>query len=192
MENKKSKKIPILIFVVLLELITIAVLLSRFYYVFAYNDLEVKSYEPVQLNFSTMNYSLTKEEAKNLISNLMNVEHKYIETNDIPETEFANSNIASKVVKIRQDLDLVEYIISYMHELVHIKYELYDETNTAYKTFVELYESGNQELQNISLVYAQSVFDGCYKGTEYDCGYYILEFLVDINFPMEEFGIDNN
>lgn len=183
MEKKRSKKIPILIFVVLLELITIVVLLSRIYYVFAYNDLEVKAYEPVQLQYQQMNYTITKAEAKQLISDLFNVEHEYMETNDIAETEFANSNIARKEVKIRPDLDLVEYVISYTHELVHIKYELYDETNTAYKTFVELYESGNEELQNISLVYAQSVFDGCYKGTEYDCGYYILQYLTETNAP---------
>lgn len=184
MENKRSKKIPILIFVILLELITIVVLLSRFYFIFAYNDLEVKSYEPVQLKFQTINYTISKEEAKQLIANLFDVEHTYIETNDIPETDFANSNIARKEVKIRTDLDLVEYVISYTHELVHIKYELYDETNTAYKTFIELYESGHEELQNISLVYAQSVIDGCYKGTEYDCGYYILEYLYKIEFPI--------
>ena len=185
MDTKKSKKISILIFVILLELVTIVVLLSRFYYVFAYNDLEVKAYESVQLKFRYMNYTITKEEAKQLVSDMFNIDHKYIETNNIPETDFANSNIARKEVKIRPDLDLVEYVITYTHELVHIKYELYDETNTAYKTFIELYESGHNELHNISLVYAQSVLDGCYKGTEYDCGYYILEFLVDINFPMD-------
>ncbi len=192
MQAKRSKKIPILLFVILLELIAIVVLLSRFYYVFAYNDLEVKSYESVQLKFKPMNYTISKAEAKQLLSNLFAIQHTYIETNDIAETDFANSNIVRKEIKIRPNLDLVEYVISYTHELVHIKYELYDETNTAYKTFVELYESGHEELQNISLVYAQSVLDGCYKGTEYDCGYYILEFLVDVNFPMNELTIDNN
>lgn len=183
MEKKKSKKIPILIFVILLELIAIVVLVSRFYFVFAYNDLEVKSYNPVNLQFEYMNYTITKADAKQLISDLLDVEHTYIETNDISTTDFANSSITRKEVKIRPDLPLKEYVISYTHELVHIKYELYDETNTAYKTFVELYESGHKELKNISLVYAQSIMDGCYKGTEYDCGYYILQYLTETNAP---------
>lgn len=183
MEKKKSKKIPILIFVILLELIAIVVLISRFYFVFAYNDLEVKSYEPVQLQFKQMNYTITKTEAKELVANLFNTEHIYIETNDIDENDAANSNIARREVRIRPDLDLVEYVISYTHELVHIKYELYDETNTAYKTFVKLYESGHEELKNISLVYAQSIMEGCYKETEYDCGYYILQYLTEVNAP---------
>ena len=187
MQTKRSKKIPILLFVILLELITIVILLSRIYYVFAYNDLEVMAYEPVDLKFQAMNYTITKEDAKQLLSDMFNIEHKYVETNDISEKDFGNSNIARKEIKIRPDLDLVEYVITYTHELVHVKYELYDETNTAYKTFIELYESGHNELHNISLVYAQSIMDGCYKGTEYDCGYYILQYLTEINAPELEF-----
>lgn len=183
MQAKQKKKIGILIFVILLELIVIAVLISRFYYVFAYNDLEVLAYKPVNLRFSQINYSINKEQAKQIIANLFNVEHSYVETNDLPETDSANSVIARKEVKIRSDLPLIEYVVSYTHELVHIKYEFYDETNTAYRTFIDLYESGHNELQNISLVYAQSIMEGCYKGTEYDCGYYILQYLTEINAP---------
>lgn len=183
MNTKQKKKIGILIFVILLELIVIAVLLGRFYYVFAYNDLEVIAYKPVNLRFNPINYSFNKEQVKQIIANLFNVEHTYIETNDLPETDSANSVIGRKEVKIRPDLPLIEFTVSYAHELVHIKYELYDETNTAYRTFVDLYESGNDELKNISLVYAQSIMDGCYKGTEYDCGYYILQYLTETNAP---------
>ena len=183
MNTKQKKKIGILIFVILLELIVIAVLLGRFYYVFAYNDLEVIAYKPVNLRFNPINYSFNKEQVKQIIANLFNVEHTYIETNDLPETDSANSVIGRKEVRIRPDLPLIEFTVSYAHELVHIKYELYDETNTAYRTFVDLYESGNDELKNISLVYAQSIMDGCYKGTEYDCGYYILQYLTETNAP---------
>ena len=183
MNTKQKKKIGILIFVILLELIVIVALLSRFYYVFAYNDLEVLSYQPVKLRFTPMNYSFNKEQIKQIIANLFNVEHSYNETSDLPETDSANSVIGRKEVKIRPDLPLIEFTVSYTHELVHIKYELYDETNTAYRTFVDLYESGNEELKNISLVYAQSIMDGCYKGTEYDCGYYILQYLTETNAP---------
>ena len=183
MNTKQKKKIGILIFVILLELILIVVLLSRFYYVFAYNDLEVIAYKPVNLRFTPMNYTFNKEQAKQLVANLFNVEHNYNETNDLPETDSANSVIGRKEVNIRPDLSLIEFTVSYAHELVHIKYELYDETNTAYRTFVDLYESGNEELKNISLVYAQSIMDGCYKGTEYDCGYYILQYLTETNAP---------
>ena len=185
MQNKQTKKISILIFVILIELIVIVALLSRYYFIFAYNDLEVKSYQPVNLQFQSMNYTITKEDAKQLVANLYNVEHSYTETNDLPETDAANSNISKKEVKIRPDLALIEYTVSYAHELTHIKYSSYDETYTAYRTFVDLYESGHNELQNISLVYAQSIMDGCYSGTEYDCGYYILEYLKGIEFPME-------
>ena len=183
MNTKQKKKIGILIFVILLELIVIVTLISRFYYVFAYNDLEVLSYQPVKLRFTPMNYSFNKEQVKQIIANLFNVEHSYNETNDLPETDSANSIIGRKEVNIRPDLPLIEFTVSYAHELVHIKYEYYDETITAYQTFVDLYESGNDELKNISLVYAQSIMDGCYKGTEYDCGYYILQYLTDVAAP---------
>ena len=183
MQTKQKKKIGILIFVILLELIVIAVLISRFYYVFAYNDLEVVAYKPIKLRFTPMNYSINKEQAKQILMNLFKVEHSYTETNDLPETDSANSVIGQKSVKIRPDLPLIEYTVSYAHELVHIKYEYYDETSTAYRTFVDLYESGHDEIKNISLVYAQAIMDGCYKGTEYDCGYYILQYLVEVNAP---------
>ena len=183
MQTKQKKKIGILIFVILLELIVIAVLLGRFYYVFAYNDLEVIAYKPVNFRFAQKNYTINKEQAKQMIAGLFNVKHSYTETNDLPETDSANSVIARKEVNIRPDLPLIEYIVSYTHELVHIKYEYYDETITAYQTFVDLYESGNEELKNISLVYAQSIMDGCYKGSEYDCGYYILQYLTETNAP---------
>ena len=184
MEKKRSKKVLILIGVILIELLAIVVLLSQMYYVFAYNDLEVKDYAAVRLVFDDMEYTITKEQAKELVADLYNVEHSYEETNDLPESDAANSNIARKEVRIRPNLELLEYTISYAHELTHIKYRSYDETYTAYQTFVDLYESGHAELQNMSLVYAQSVLYGCYAGTEYDCGYYILEYLTEINFPM--------
>jgi len=182
-EAKQKKKISILIFVILFELLLIVALLSRYYFVFAYNDLEVLKYDPVRLNFQYMDYTITKEDAKQLVANLYNIEHSYEETTDLPKTDAANSVITRKEVKIRPDLGLIEYTISYAHELSHIKYELYDETHTAYRTFIDLYESGHDELKNISLVYAQSIMDGCYSGTEYDCGYYILQYLTEVAAP---------
>ena len=184
MGKRRSKKVPILIFVILVELLVIVALLSQMYFVFAYNDLEVRDYTAMELVFDEMEYTITKQEAKELVATLYNVEHSYEETNDLPESDAANSNIARKEVRIRPDLELLEYTISYAHELTHIKYRSYDETYTAYQTFVDLYESGHAELQNMSIVYAQSVLYGCYAGTEYDCGYYILEYLIEIDFPM--------
>jgi len=186
-QDKSVRRRSILIFIILFELILIFALLAQFYYVFAYNNnLEVMDYQAVTLDVKMRGCKLTQNEAKLAIEELFNIEHTYIETTELSDKVFADSNIVRKEVRIKPDLLIEEYVISYTHELVHIKYESYDETFTAFKTFVELYESGNEELMNVSYIYAQSVMDGCYVGTDYDCGYYIVEYLKEINFPIIE------
>lgn len=87
-----------------------------------------------------------------------------------------------RVIEIDKNLDIHTYIITYAHELCHIRYQVGNETYTAYMTFVRLYESGNSELRYHALVYAQDVIGGGYSGTAYDCGYYILEYLKGVNY----------
>ena len=158
------------------------VITSQNVLVFCQNDMQVKQYKIENLKIEQMEYTLTKAEIKNIVSNLYNTPHVYIETNDLPSYQNGISHIVARIVKIKSNLSPLEYAMAYAHELTHVKYQVADETYTMYKTFTTLYESGNKELQNMALKDAQSVIYGGYGRSEYDCGYQILEYLK-INCP---------
>lgn len=126
---------------------------------------------------------LTKQTAHTTIAKLFNTPHIYFEK-DLPPQDNGISIIMWRVVQIDKDLDVHTYIVTYTHELCHVRYQVGNETYTAYMTFVRLYESNNAELQYHALIYAKDVISGDYSGTEYDCGYYILEYLKGVNYAI--------
>lgn len=146
------------------------------------HSLEIKPYTTQIIAIQDKpQLTLTKQTARTTIANLFNTPHIYREK-DLPAQENGRSKIMWRVVQIDKDLDVHTYIITYAHELCHVRYQVGNETYTAYMTFVRLYESNNAELQYHALIYAKDVISGDYSGTEYDCGYYILEYLKGANY----------
>lgn len=142
----------------------------------SYNSYKPKPYEYTYIKVQPIEETLTKESAKKLIKKLYNTPHIYKEKSF---DGFGRSIILYRKVEINKDLKLNDYIITYAHELTHIKYCTENETWASYKTFKTLYESGNAELRYIALNYANEVLSGCWQGTDYDCGYYILKYLIN-------------
>ena len=122
----------------------------------------------------------TKQIARTTISQLFDTPHIYCEKN-LPQGQNGRSMILWRLIQIDNQLDLHTYIITYAHELCHIRYQVGNETYVAYMTFVRLYESDNHELRYHALLYANDVISGCYDDTQYDCGYYILDYLKGEN-----------
>ena len=148
------------------------------------HSLEIKPYTTQIIAIQDKpQLTLTKQTARTTIANLFNTPHIYREK-DLPAQENGRSKIMWRIVEINKNLDVHTYIVTYTHELCHVRYQVGNETYTAYMTFVRLYESNNAELQYHALVYAQDVISGDYSGTEYDCGYYILEYLKGANYAI--------
>lgn len=139
-------------------------------------NYKVKPYDPTTLTTPAVTHTLTKSTAKKLIKDLYNTPHIYTEKNLDKQNRNGQSIPIWRVAIIHNDLDLHDYIIAYAHELTHIKYQVADETYTTYKTIVKLYESGNAELQYHAIKEANDILSGCYEDTDYDCGYYIIEY----------------
>lgn len=145
------------------------------------NSLNIKPYTTQIIAIQDKpQLTLTKQTARTTIANLFNTPHIYFEK-DLPPQDNGISIIMWRVVQIDKDLDVHTYIITYTHELCHIRYQVGNETYVAYMTFVRLYESDNHELRYHALLYANDVISGCYDDTQYDCGYYILDYLKGEN-----------
>lgn len=146
------------------------------------HSLEIKPYTTQIIAIQDKpQLTLTKQTARKTIAELFNTPHIYLER-DLPSNQDGRSRIMWRVIEIEKNLDIHTYIITYAHELCHVRYQVGNETYTAYMTFIRLYESGNTELHYHALVYAQNVIAGDYSGTAYDCGYYILEYLKGVAY----------
>lgn len=171
-------KVKTIIIIVLSVLLFLTI--SQTCYIRFSNKLEVRSYEYTTLQITSVEITLTKSTAKQLIKDLYNTPHIYIE-GTFKDGRTGNSMPLLRYVKMDKNATIHDYIIGYAHELTHIKYQVGNETYVSYMTFVNLYESGNAELKYHAMIYANEVVSGDYAGTDYDCGYYILEYLGGIN-----------
>ena len=141
----------------------------------SYKNYKPKEYEHSQFYNPQVNISLDKTSARKLIKKLVKTPHTYKEKQI---DGYGRSIILFRKVEININLGIEDYVITYTHELTHLKYLTENETWVSYKTFKTLYESGNTELKYIALNYANKVLQGNWQGTEYDCGYYILKYLA--------------
>ena len=173
-------RLKMFIALVAVMLVVCMILFAKLLIITYNNDLEVLPYEQVQLSVTPMETNYTKETAKQAIDKLYNTKHKYNETK-VAKGTTGNAQVFTRVVNIDPNLTVHEYIITYAHELTHVKYQTADETFTAYKTFEVLYESGDEELKYHATKYASAVIAGAYEYTDYDCGYYMLKYFSDHN-----------
>lgn len=166
-------KIKTIIIIVLS--IALALMTTFNVYVYCLNKLPQRDYQHIYRNKPYfMGNNLTHEECVDLVANIIKIPHKlkYKQLNK----GWGRSNILFREVQILGNLNNEYFILTYTHELMHLKYWCVDEMNTSYRTFVFLYESDNEILHNVGVRYMSDVLYGEYQG-KYDCGYYILEYL---------------
>lgn len=149
-------------------------MLYGFYLTFAHR-LPYKPYTKSFLIYTEDFYVPSKEDSKTLIKRYYNVLHIYIDK-ELGATTGGFALCMPPIVMIDDDLNGVSYITTYVHELMHIKYQTTNERFVVFMTFKTMYESGSDVLRNCSMELAYMVVSGAYE-REYDCGYYILEYL---------------
>ena len=171
----KARKIKTVIIVILVIANLIA--WPMVFYSRLSHQIKVRYYEETQLEVIEVEQTLTHKQAKAKIKNLMKTPHLYFEINIDEEGLNGQVIMMLGTVQIDKGLSIHDYIITYTHELTHLKHFTGNETYCSYMTFVHLYESGDVELRYHALVYANKVLSGEFKGTDYDCGYYILDYL---------------
>ena len=173
---KKWKTVVIITLLVLIVLNCTLIFRIKFSH-----NWKPKSYERIELEQPTdIAKNVRKSDLKRLVDKLVNIPHLYTEKGKRMQN-WGYSQIMFRRVVINSDLEGEDYVITYTHELMHLKYWCENETYTSFKTFVTLYKSGNVILRNVAERYAYDVVtNGSFIGTEYDCGYYIMEYLKGV------------
>lgn len=139
-------------------------------------SLDVIPYEHFYMEQEHIETQYTKLEIKKMIDDIYNVNYEYQEVGFLNSNVLGKSDIEKRVVNVVPYTTEIEYIWVLSHELVHIKYQTTNETFTEYTSIITLYESNNILFQKVALNRAKFIISGAYQGTEYDCGYYLLEY----------------
>ena len=180
MNKKKNKAKTIVIAVLVALIVAVSSLNCRIHFSHRW---KVKPYQ-VEHYSKPQNYAefIDRSDLKLWVKNLVDTPHIYHEKANLPQ--LARTSILFRSITIRKGLDNETFALTYAHELVHIKYLCQNETYTSYKTFVILYESKNVTLRNVAERYAIDVLAGGWKGTAYDIGYYIQNYLNKRNIKL--------
>lgn len=166
MTKAKSIILIILILLVILFVYNASLLFSHRMNYIEYNKagILINKVEPVK----------SKQEYKKDIDKMLDVSHIYLSNNLI-----TMSFVPTRTVFVDENANIKEYIKSYTHELVHIKYNTRNERFTTYTTITTLYETEDKYLQYLALDYANDVWGGQFVKTKYDCGYQLAEYFKD-------------
>lgn len=176
MEDKKILVIQRIIIAVLLFLIVTVNIIS--FTLFFKTKMRVKSYERGYIVTASIGFDEpSKEEAATLVRDLYNTPHSFKEA-DL-NNKNGHADILNEVVYIDENLTISDFIYAYAHELTHIKYKTTDETFVTYKSIITLYESNNHILECVALSATTEILNGCADGSQYDCGYYLIEYFSD-------------
>lgn len=146
---------------------------------------------PVEINPVDIRYipvpAISREEAIRLTQELTGV-YCRIEFRELDV--FGRAYIIRKVIQIDSRITSNTLVQTLVHEMNHIRYYSANETYIEISTFEDLYESNNNILIQCAerMIYEQCELQ-VYKNTEYDIGYYILEYLRENNIE-EKYIID--
>lgn len=175
------KKIIIIILSVLLLIVTIAnVQITLKIRHKKRTTLEVVEYQHIDYELSQFKCDLSRREVKTILDAFSGVSYKYVEVGEIwSDNKYATAgttDIKNKTITLVNWLPVEYYIVALAHELTHLKYKAENETFTEYKSLTWLYETNIRAFQIASLNRAKTIIRGDYAGTEYDCGYYLLQY----------------
>ena len=125
----------------------------------------------VEYNYN-LSYPYTRNEVRKKIENIVNVKHYLYFEYSMKDADGRAVQIIRSVF-LNKDTNLNKYIQDICHELIHIKYNTFNERFVQFKTFEYLYNSEFIELAINMIVEMQH---GLYP-YEYDCYQQIVEFL---------------
>ena len=137
-------------------------------------QLTVLPYKHKSYVFDVFECDMSKCEIKNKLDDVYDIRYEYAEQPYLGEN-IDGIATPNKII-VRDDLDTEQYIIVLSHELTHLKYNTNNETFTEYTSLVTLYESGENAFKVAALNKARFIVAGGYKGSDLDCGYYLLNY----------------
>lgn len=181
----KTKKIVIWILSILLIFVTITnIQITLAIRHQKKTTLKVVEYQHVSYDLEEFKCDLSRKEIKRILDAFAGVSYKYVEVDDLwCDVKYATAGIAdikNKTITLVNWLPEEYYVVTLAHELTHLKYKAYNETFTEYKSLTWLYETNIRAFQIASLNRAKTIIRGDYAGTEYDCGYYLLEYFKGV------------
>lgn len=160
--------------------VILCVIISHVLYVVLSHRLRYREYVHGYIVYDENFYvPENKQACKNLVKTHYNIPHFYVEK-ELDAVTAGRALYIPPIVFIDDGLVGVGYITTYVHELMHIKYQTKNERFVTFQTFKTMYESGDETLRGCAMDLAYMVVCGGYE-KEYDCGYYILEYLEKIN-----------
>lgn len=153
------------------------ILYVKFYYNYKPVPIDEIEWEPPQKMETGSKLYITET-----LNNHFNLKYNYKEDKLFEKGIWGNTSLITRTITIDENLSEWNFILVLTHELCHLKYYTANETFTEYITFVELYESGNDLFKNRAewMIYEQCVRQ-IYRGTNYDCAYYIINYLKEKN-----------
>lgn len=166
------KKITLNVIIIVLAILIFCVIAQNIY-IYNSHKLEIKPYKTKIIYMPDIEINLSKEECKKLVADLYDTPHLYLEF----KKDVSSSIYIPPIVCMQKGLDNRQFIIDYAHELTHIKYQTSNETFVTFTTFKTLYESDNEHLHYCGAFYGACILSGEFGNTEYDCGWYILDYL---------------
>lgn len=202
-EHIKIERQKIIVKSILILLLISAIILIdlQYWYIFCNPKHELSNTQCTAVNTEFINKIPTniptpsKKELREIISKQINTPHIYIEKSNLKLSKFSKNtddgivlgktSIMFRIVQIRKSFDAVTYneydeeyyyTITYVHELCHIKYQIQNETRTAYNTFIELFNSGNKYLQKVAGLYYKQMCENGFDLT-YQCSDAINKYL---------------
>lgn len=180
--TKKNKLLDIIWFVVM-SIAILGIILECWYlirvncvYKLDYKDnIEMTSMKYVPIRPSTW----TEEEYIEILEELVGYNNYNLSKYDFDIRQSADCNLITKNIRIDYNLSFENFVFSFTHELIHLKYFTGNERFVNYNTWLILYECDNFYLNNVAKCYADLDFKGNIS-YDYSCAGYIEDYLKGI------------
>ena len=171
--------------VVCCAIVLCLILLGVFYrplYKFNYytNSDVVNAQQVLWEDLDIQQKTLTKQEYKTLVEQELHISHYVLIEKDTIRYKDAYGYAMPliRTVVLKKDLNAFYYTQTLTHELIHIKYFSADERFVDYMTFRTLYESNNEYLHNMGVIYGIMVVEDYIK-PEYSCKGQLVNYLKE-------------
>lgn len=136
--------------------------------------LEVLDYNKMAV-FNTVEIEpREKVEIKALIDDTFNFHYLYFEKDYSHQDVNGRAIPQFAMVFVDKGLEGYDYAVRLAHEISHCRFYADNECYVEYHAIITLIESKYEWLSNVGKVWANEVIT--YHKTEYDCGYYLLQY----------------
>lgn len=172
MASNKTLNIMIIVLIVLIVLsiypITIAI------YSLTSHKLPFQYAESAYIDFEYKEIGYTHKQVREHIEQLVGKLPYFYRERDIltSKNRYGETNLILRILTMHKNLDSYNYIFSFTHEYLHLKYITASERFVNLKTFELLYNSENNDFKNVAIWYANRDMSGIIPHN-YQCWAYI-------------------